>query len=59
MPRYEFVCSECDNVSEVKRTIEDRNRVTQCLEVRGLGEEPCGGELIRQWTPPSIVIKYG
>ena len=57
MPRYDFICMTCSNVIEVKRTIKNRNRITYaCREVRGLDEEPCGGKLVRKYTPAAFRV---
>ena len=52
MPNYDFRCRYCGTVKTIKRTIKNRNRgPSTCTEVRGLGEDPCGGKYIRVFTP--------
>ena len=57
MPRYDFICKECQTIRTVERAIRNRNRApTTCREVLGLGEEECGGKYKRIYTPINIRI---
>ena len=60
MPRYDFICRDCGSIITVERSIANRNRITNaCREVQGLGEDECGGKLVRKWTPPVFRFEGG
>ena len=57
MPRYDFKCEHCDEVVEVERSIENRNRSPRrCREVVGATGVLCGGKYIRLWVPVPFCV---
>lgn len=52
MPRYDWKCRECGEVTEVERTIKTRNQATKCVH--------CGSKnTVRLWTPAPFRFKGG